>query len=90
MTIKCALCGDCGWACERYPERPWDGDHACGCGAAGVPCVRFNPSDRDNPPRPPAGMRIEFDKHAGATNARRAASTRVREVEQQTNGEPLP
>lgn len=58
----CAYCDDCGWVCENHPGKPWDGDRACGCGVAGMPCVRCNPSDLANPPRPPAGMRIAFDK----------------------------
>jgi hypothetical protein len=48
--MTCGLCEDTGWVCENHPEEPWDGDHACGCGAAGMPCVRCNPSDLDNPP----------------------------------------
>jgi hypothetical protein len=61
-AMTCRLCKDTGWVCERHPERPWDGDQACGCSAAGMPCVRCNPSDLDNPPRPPAGTRVVFDK----------------------------
>jgi hypothetical protein len=61
-VMTCGLCENTGWVCENHPGKPWDGDHACGCGAAGMPCVRCNPSDLDNPPRPPAGTRVEFDK----------------------------
>ena len=60
--MTCGLCEDTGWVCENHPGKPWDGDHACGCGAAGMPCMRCNPSDLDDPPRPPAGMHIELDK----------------------------
>jgi hypothetical protein len=60
--MTCGLCEDTGWVCENHPGKPWDGDHACGCGAAGMPCVHCNPSDLDNPPRPPAGTRVEFDE----------------------------
>jgi len=60
--MTCSLCEDTGWVCERHSEMAWDGDHACGCGAAGMPCVRCNPSDLDNPPRLPAGTHVEFDK----------------------------
>jgi len=35
--MKCALCEDCGWVCESHPDKPWDGDDACGCGGAGMP-----------------------------------------------------
>ena len=48
--------------CENHPDTPWDGEHACTCGAAGMPCPQCNPSDLDHPPRPPAGTHIEFDE----------------------------
>jgi len=51
--MKCALCEDCGWVCEDHPDAPWDGIHACICGAAGMPCPQCNPSDLGHPPRPP-------------------------------------
>jgi hypothetical protein len=54
--IKCASCHDTGWVCESHPAMPWDGPAACGCGAAGMPCPDCNPSDRDHPPRLPAGF----------------------------------
>jgi hypothetical protein len=60
--MKCTLCEDCGWVCEDHPDAPWDGTHACTCGAAGMPCPQCNPSDLGRPPRPPAGTHIEFDK----------------------------
>src|SRR6266404_5670657 len=31
--MKCTLCEDCGWVCESRPDRPWEGEHACSCGA---------------------------------------------------------
>jgi DNA invertase Pin-like site-specific DNA recombinase len=34
--MKCSLCEDCGWVCESHPDRPWEGEHACTCGAAGA------------------------------------------------------
>jgi hypothetical protein len=40
--IKCSLCEDCGWVCESHPARPWEGEHACTCGAAGAPCPWCN------------------------------------------------
>jgi hypothetical protein len=61
-VMTCGLCEDTGWVCGNHPGKPWDGDHACGCASAGMPCVRCKPSDLDNPPRPPAGTRIELDK----------------------------
>jgi hypothetical protein len=69
LMPTCTTCSDSGWVCEEHPVRPWDGDHACGWGAAGMPCVRCNPSDLDNPPRPPAGTRIEFDRLAALSLA---------------------
>jgi hypothetical protein len=60
--MNCNLCEDCGWVCEDHPDAPWDGLHACICGAAGMPCPKCNPSDLDNPPRPPTGTRVNFDK----------------------------
>jgi hypothetical protein len=27
--MKCALCEDCGWICERHADKPWEGMHAC-------------------------------------------------------------
>jgi hypothetical protein len=50
-SFKCPQCEDTGWVCEDHPDTPWDGDHACSCGAAGMPCPRCNPSDLDHPPR---------------------------------------
>ena len=41
-AMKCSLCEDCGWVCETHPDRPWEGEHACTCGAAGAPCPRCN------------------------------------------------
>ena len=58
--MKCTLCGDIGWVCENHPERPWEGEHACGCGGAGMPCPICN-ATAGEPPRPPAGFKMEFD-----------------------------
>jgi hypothetical protein len=55
--MKCARCQDTYWVCETHDDRPWDGEYACDCGAAGMPCPNCNPSDRDHPPRLPAGFR---------------------------------
>jgi hypothetical protein len=63
--MTCGLCGDTGWVCENHPGKPWDGDQACGCGAAGMPCVRCNPSDRG---RRPARVSNSIKK-AGAISA---------------------
>jgi hypothetical protein len=36
--MECALCEDTGWVCENHHETPWDGEHACTCGGARMPC----------------------------------------------------
>jgi hypothetical protein len=54
--MKCAACEDVGWVCEEHPVAPWDEAH-------GLPCPKCNPADLENPPRPPAGTRVEFDKN---------------------------
>src|SRR5216684_319842 len=57
-----ALCEDCGWVCENHPDRPWEGEHACTCGAAGAPCPQCNAPARGEAPRLPDGHRTQFDK----------------------------
>src|ERR1700730_298370 len=57
--MKCSLCEDCGWVCESHPYRPWEGEHACACGAAGAPCPRCNVPEEDGAPRLPEGFRTE-------------------------------
>ena len=43
--------------CESHPGKPWDGNYACGCGEAGIPCPKCNHSTgRHDPPRDPAGF----------------------------------
>jgi hypothetical protein len=60
--MKCSLCEDSGWVCESHPEKPWDGEHACRCGGAGMPCPNCNPADERTAPRPPKGFRVVLDK----------------------------
>ena len=55
-AVKCTRCRDIGWVCEMHDDLPWDGEHECGCGAAGIPCPACNPSDKDHPPRLPKGF----------------------------------
>jgi hypothetical protein len=38
-VMKCSLCEDAGWVCEIYRDKPWEGPHACQCGAPGAPCT---------------------------------------------------
>jgi len=62
--VKCARCRDTYWVCETHDDSPWDGEHECGCGAAGMPCPNCNPSDTDHPPRPPKS----FQRDDGGTD----------------------
>jgi hypothetical protein len=54
--MTCTRCQDTYWVCEAHDDRSWDGENACGCGAAGMPCPTCNPADKDHPPRLPAGF----------------------------------
>jgi hypothetical protein len=54
--VTCTRCQDTYWVCEAQDDRPWDGEHECGCGAPGMPCPSCNVSNPDNPPRLPAGF----------------------------------
>jgi hypothetical protein len=62
MTIKCSHCEDCGWGCERHTEKPWEGPHACPCGAPGAPCPVCNATNDGDAPRMPGGFKTEVDK----------------------------
>ena len=61
-TMKCLLCDGCGWVCENHPDKPWEGEHACPCGGAGMPCRNCNMSGDDEDPRLPEGFRTDADK----------------------------
>jgi hypothetical protein len=63
--MKCIACEDCFWVCENHPSRPWDGDNACRCSGAGMPCPRCNPCDETTPPKTLAGMKIIWDAKHG-------------------------
>lgn len=52
----CLLCDGTSWVCEAHPDQPWEGPHACTCGAAGAPCPHCNRSDDGEPPRMPPGF----------------------------------
>ena len=62
MTVTCTLCDDCGWVCEEYPGRPWEGPNACPCGAAGAPCPWCNLPAHGEAPRMPDGFKTDVDK----------------------------
>jgi hypothetical protein len=34
----CPHCHGTGWVCEIHPDKPWEGNGACGCGGAGASC----------------------------------------------------
>jgi hypothetical protein len=53
----CLLCEGTGWVCEDHPDQPWDGPHACRCGAAGAPCPHCNTPDDGEAPRLPIGFK---------------------------------
>lgn len=48
----CARCENCRWVCENHPDRPWEGERACGCGGAGMPCPVCNSSEVTLPEMP--------------------------------------
>jgi hypothetical protein len=58
---SCTHCGGCRWVCEAHPERPWDGPHACGCGAPGEPCPICNVPEGGAAPEMPEGFRVDLD-----------------------------
>jgi hypothetical protein len=37
MNPNCPICRGIGWVCENHPDRAWDSDLGCTCGA-GEPC----------------------------------------------------
>lgn len=57
--MKCLAYEGTRWVCENHPDQPWDGPHACACGAAGAPCPRCNPATMDEPPRLPKGFKLD-------------------------------
>lgn len=66
MTIKCDTCANTGWVCEDHHDVPWygimpEGAFKC-CGGAGMPCLKCNPSDYDNPPRMTPGFKTVLDE----------------------------
>jgi hypothetical protein len=52
----------CGWVCESHPNRPWQGEHACDCGGAGMPCPWCNRASDGEAPRMPEGFKTDFNK----------------------------
>jgi hypothetical protein len=37
MDANCPICLGIGWVCENHPDRAWDDELGCTCGA-GEPC----------------------------------------------------
>jgi len=37
INPECPICFGLGWVCENHPDRAWDRDVGCECGA-GMPC----------------------------------------------------
>jgi hypothetical protein len=40
MTV-CPTCKGQRWVCENHPDKPWETEDGCGCGA-GMPCLECN------------------------------------------------
>ena len=36
-NANCLICHGIGWVCENHPEKAWDKEIGCDCGA-GMPC----------------------------------------------------
>jgi hypothetical protein len=41
INPDCPICAGLGWVCENHPNKAWDRDTGCECGA-GMPCERAN------------------------------------------------
>jgi hypothetical protein len=59
MNKFCPTCFGIGWVCENHPDRTWDAELGCTCGA-GVPC-KCNDSD------PPDTSQVTFDEDENET-----------------------
>jgi hypothetical protein len=55
----CPRCDGCRWVCEAHPERPWEGQAVCGCGAPGAPCPVCNQPDEGAAPELPEGYTVD-------------------------------
>jgi hypothetical protein len=60
--IFCARCANERWVCEAHPDRPWDGEHGCPCGAPGSPCPVCNKADAVTVPEMPDGFVAETSR----------------------------
>jgi hypothetical protein len=50
MNPNCPICRGIGWVCENHPEKPWDLELGCVCGA-GAPCKCNETDGVDEPMR---------------------------------------
>jgi hypothetical protein len=57
--MTCQRCHGSLWVCEEHPWRPWEGENACDCGAAGMPCPICNTAE---PPQMPDGFKADLDE----------------------------
>jgi hypothetical protein len=49
-----------GWVCEQHPQEPWEGEHACGYGAAGIPYSLCKVPEDGKEPRMPRALRARW------------------------------
>ena len=45
---NCTICYGIGWVCENHPEKAWDKEVGCTCGA-GMPCKCNAVEDGEEP-----------------------------------------
>lgn len=50
----CPRCDNTRWICENHLGKPFAGEWACNCGAAGMPCPDCNKIDPSDPADVPA------------------------------------
>ena len=48
INPDCLVCFGLGWVCENHPERAWDQEAGCQCGA-GMPCECQHASGMEEP-----------------------------------------
>jgi hypothetical protein len=58
----CVRCANTKWICDMHRGRPWNGPHACGCGAPGEPCPTCNRPGPDGLPELPEGFVVDVQK----------------------------
>ena len=48
MNPNCPICLGIGWVCENHPDRAWDDEMGCTCGA-GMPCACNSAEGHEEP-----------------------------------------